>query len=80
MSKLKRTTKETQIVADVRIGSGTASIDVDDRFLEHMVEKCVRRCGETLSQALHKKLTAPDHEARAPAARRSQSEALAPDG
>ncbi len=45
MSKLKRTTKETQIVADVRIGSGTASIDVDDGFLAHMVETLARYAG-----------------------------------
>ena len=45
MSKLKRTTTETQIVADVRIGSGAASIDVDDGFLAHMVETLARYAG-----------------------------------
>ena len=45
MSKLKRATKETQIVADVRVGSGNASIDVDDRFLAHMVETLARYGG-----------------------------------
>jgi imidazoleglycerol-phosphate dehydratase len=38
MSKLKRDTKETRIVADVRVGSGKARVDIDDRFLAHMVE------------------------------------------
>ncbi len=42
MSKLKRETKETQIVADVRIGTGQARVDVDDRFLAHMVETLAR--------------------------------------
>ena len=45
MSKLKRETKETRIVADVRVGSGKASIDVDDRFLAHMVETLARYAG-----------------------------------
>jgi imidazoleglycerol-phosphate dehydratase len=38
VSKLRRETKETRIVADVRIGSGTAKVDTGDRFLTHMVE------------------------------------------
>jgi imidazoleglycerol-phosphate dehydratase len=42
MSKLKRETKETRIVADVRIGKGTAKVDIDDRFLAHMVETLAR--------------------------------------
>jgi len=42
MSKLKRETKETRIVAEVRVGSGQASVDVDDRFLAHMVETLAR--------------------------------------
>ena len=45
MSKLKRETKETQIVADVRVGSGAARVDVDDRFLAHMVETLARYAG-----------------------------------
>ena len=45
MSKLKRETKETQIVANVRIGSGVADIEVDDRFLAHMVETLARYSG-----------------------------------
>ena len=45
MSKLKRATKETKIVVDVRVGSGKASIDVDDRFLAHMVETLARYAG-----------------------------------
>lgn len=42
MSKLERKTKETTIVADVRIGSGESSVSIDDRFLEHMVETLAR--------------------------------------
>ncbi len=42
MSKLKRETRETQIVANVRIGAGQARVDVDDRFLAHMVETLAR--------------------------------------
>ena len=42
MSKLKRETRETRIVADVRIGSGEARVDIDDRFLAHMVETLAR--------------------------------------
>ena len=38
MSKLKRETRETRIVADVRIGRGDAKVDIGDRFLAHMVE------------------------------------------
>jgi len=45
MSKLKRETKETRIVADVRIGTGIANVDVDDRFLAHMVETLARYSG-----------------------------------
>jgi len=42
MSKLKRETKETQITADVRLGGGTATVDVDDLFLSHMVVTLAR--------------------------------------
>ena len=42
MSKLKRETKETRIVADVRIGKGEAKVDIDDRFFAHMVETLAR--------------------------------------
>lgn len=42
MSKLERKTKETTIVADVRIGPGASHVSVDDRFLEHMVETLAR--------------------------------------
>jgi len=45
MSKLKRETKETQIVMDVRIGSGETRVDVADRFLAHMVETLARYAG-----------------------------------
>ena len=42
MSKLKRDTKETQIVCDVRKGAGSAQVTVEDRFLAHMVETLAR--------------------------------------
>ena len=45
MSKLKRETKETRIVADVRIGSGTAKVETGDQFLTHMVETLARYAG-----------------------------------
>lgn len=45
MSKLKRETKETQIVAEVRIGTGLSNVDIDDRFLAHMVETLARYAG-----------------------------------
>jgi len=45
MSKLKRETKETRIVADVRIGTGEAKVDIEDRFLAHMVETLARYAG-----------------------------------
>ena len=38
MSKLKRETKETQILSTVRIGTGQTRIKVEDQFLTHMVE------------------------------------------
>ncbi|HSM60585.1 MAG TPA: hypothetical protein VK849_07285 [Longimicrobiales bacterium] len=42
MSKLKRETRETRIVADVRRGTGLADVRTDDRFLTHMVETLAR--------------------------------------
>jgi imidazoleglycerol-phosphate dehydratase len=45
MSKLKRETKETQIVANVRVGTGVAKVDIDDRFLAHMLETLARYSG-----------------------------------
>jgi len=42
MSKLERKTKETQIVADVRVGSGASNVEIGDRFLAHMVETLAR--------------------------------------
>ena len=42
MSKLERKTKETTIVAEVRIGAGPSKVSIDDRFLEHMVETLAR--------------------------------------
>ncbi len=42
MSKLQRVTRETQIVAEVRRGTGVADVRVDDRFLAHMVETLAR--------------------------------------
>jgi len=45
MSRLKRETKETRIVADVRIGSGETDVRIDDRFLGHMVVTLGRYAG-----------------------------------
>ncbi len=45
MSKLKRETKETQIGAEVRVGSGETRVEVDDRFLGHMVVTLGRYAG-----------------------------------
>lgn len=42
MSKLKRETRETRIVADVRRGTGLSDVRTDDRFLTHMVETLAR--------------------------------------
>lgn len=42
MSKLERKTKETTIVAEVRMGTGPSDVSIDDRFLEHMVETLAR--------------------------------------
>jgi len=45
MSKLRRETRETRITLDVRIGTGEARVDVEDRFLGHMVETLARYAG-----------------------------------
>ena len=45
MSRLERKTKETQIVAEVRIGTGASKVQIDDRFLAHMVETLARYSG-----------------------------------
>lgn len=45
MSKLKRETKETRVVAGVRIGGGASRIEVGDRFLAHMVDTLARYAG-----------------------------------
>lgn len=42
MSKLRRVTRETQIVCQVRKGTGAADVRVEDRFLAHMVETLAR--------------------------------------
>jgi imidazoleglycerol-phosphate dehydratase len=42
MSKIKRETRETRILCDVRRGTGKAEVTVDDRFLAHMVETLAR--------------------------------------
>jgi imidazoleglycerol-phosphate dehydratase len=49
MSKLQRVTRETQIVAEVRRGTGTADVRVDDRFLAHMVETLARYAAVDIS-------------------------------
>ncbi|MEX2465857.1 MAG: imidazoleglycerol-phosphate dehydratase [Gemmatimonadota bacterium] len=45
MSKLKRETRETHIVMDVKRGTGEAHVRVEDRFLGHMVETLARYSG-----------------------------------
>jgi len=45
MSRLKRETSETRIVADVAIGKGASRIDASDRFLGHMVATLSRYAG-----------------------------------
>ena len=45
MSKLKRETKETQIVANVRVGSGAANVTTDEQFLTHMVVTLAKYSG-----------------------------------
>jgi imidazoleglycerol-phosphate dehydratase len=45
MSRLERKTKETSIVADVRVGTGRSNVQIDDRFLAHMVETLARYSG-----------------------------------
>lgn len=45
MSKLTRETNETRIAADVRIGGSGGSVQVDDRFLGHMVVTLGRYAG-----------------------------------
>lgn len=42
MSRLERKTKETEIVVDVRIGTGVSKVRISDRFLAHMVETLAR--------------------------------------
>lgn len=42
MSKLKRETRETRVVCDVRKGAGAAEVTVAERFLAHMVETLAR--------------------------------------
>ena len=45
MSKLKRETRETRIVCEVRKGTGAVDVQVTDRFLAHMVETLARYAG-----------------------------------
>ncbi|MEX0837470.1 MAG: imidazoleglycerol-phosphate dehydratase [Gemmatimonadota bacterium] len=45
MSKLKRETRETNILIDVKRGTGEARVRVEDRFLGHMVETLARYSG-----------------------------------
>jgi imidazoleglycerol-phosphate dehydratase len=45
MSRLKRETTETRVVADVRIGSGSATVSTGDQFLTHMIETLARYAG-----------------------------------
>lgn len=45
MSRLKRETNETRIDATVRPGGGAATVDIEDRFLAHMVATLARYAG-----------------------------------
>ena len=45
MSKLKRETRETHILIDVKRGTGESRVRVEDRFLGHMVETLARYSG-----------------------------------
>lgn len=45
MSKLTRETRETQILCEVRRGTGKADVKIADRFLSHMVETLARYSG-----------------------------------
>ncbi len=49
MSKLKRETRETRIVCEVRKGAGAVDVRVNDRFLAHMVETLARYGGLDVS-------------------------------
>lgn len=42
MSRVQRSTRETTIDATVTIGSGRADVDIDDRFLGHMIVTLAR--------------------------------------
>lgn len=45
MARVERNTSETQITATVTIGSGSSTVDIDDRFLKHVVEILARYSG-----------------------------------
>lgn len=45
MSRLERVTRETTIVAEVRLGTGVSNVVIGDRFLAHMVETLARYSG-----------------------------------
>ncbi len=45
MSRLERVTRETTIVANVRLGTGVSNVVIGDRFLAHMVETLARYSG-----------------------------------
>jgi imidazoleglycerol-phosphate dehydratase len=45
MSRLERSTKETRITATVTVGTGRHEVQIDDRFLAHMVETLARYSG-----------------------------------
>lgn len=49
MSKLSRETRETQVLCEVRRGSGEADVQIGDRFLSHMVETLARYAGVDVS-------------------------------
>ena len=45
MAKLRRETRETRILLDVRAGGGPIQVDTDEPFLTHMVETLARYAG-----------------------------------
>ncbi len=49
MSKLRRETRETRVLCEVRRGTGDADVKIADRFLSHMVETLARYAGVDVS-------------------------------
>jgi imidazoleglycerol-phosphate dehydratase len=49
MSRLERETRETRIVVDLSVGTGSIEVDTGDPFLTHMVETLARYAGLRLA-------------------------------